>query len=199
MSTTLDELESLLKADDRFTSDGHILKNKIIELALKSDEELLSLLLSEDEIADRFFVEAGEALVFDQDSFVNFVSNKEFLPDSYTQFKNKIGLVAGDEYYQESKEVELAWPYKDCVLEGDQEDTEEERNEIFWNETLAPDEIDRLLHPKVLTNFNKHGEESDAEASNISADSNFFVRGNNLLALHSLKERFRRQCLVEVA
>jgi len=38
-----------------------------------------------------FFVEVGEVSYFDKDKFVRFVSNKEFLPDSYTAFKNKIG------------------------------------------------------------------------------------------------------------
>jgi len=185
------DLESVLTEDERLTSDGELLKNRVVELALQSDEELVSLLLSEDEITERFFEEVSGTLIFDRDSFVNFVSNEEFLPDSYTRFTNRVGLTAGDEYYRENGDVELAWPYRDCVLEGDQTETGEARDEIFWNETLAPEEVDRLLHPKVLTGFEKHGEEGDVQPSDLSTDHNLFVRGNNLIALHSLKERVR--------
>ena len=32
-------------------------------------------------------------LIFGKDKFIKFISNKKFLPDSYTAFKNKIGLL----------------------------------------------------------------------------------------------------------
>jgi len=70
--------------------------------------------------------------IFDKDKFIKFVSNKQFLPDSYTAFKNKIGLVdEKDEFISEKKEVVLAWPYKDCVLEGGMTKEEQKRDEIF--------------------------------------------------------------------
>ncbi|MDO9130256.1 MAG: site-specific DNA-methyltransferase, partial [Anaerolineales bacterium] len=69
------------------------------------------------------------------------------------------------------------------------------RNEIFWNEILAPDEIDRLLAPKVLTNFKRYGANPKtsevSETSEVwSENDNLIIKGNNLLALHSLKKRF---------
>jgi len=83
---------------------------------------------------------------------------KEFLPDSFTAFKNKIGLSddGGKNLISRKQEVELVWPYKDCVLEGGQTKEEAKRDEIFWNTTLAPDDIDRLLEPKVFTNWCKY-------------------------------------------
>ena len=129
-------------------------------------------------------------LVFDKVAFQSFVSNKQFLPDSYTAFKNKIGLTANHEYLTESKEVVLAWPYKDCVLEGGQTKEDQKRNEIFWNETLAPDEIDRLFAPKALTNFKKYDKDGEQEVENINLGDNLIIKGNNLLALHSLKKQY---------
>lgn len=80
--------------------------------------------------------------------------NKRFLPDSYTSFKNKIGLTTEDgDFISDSREVVLSWPYKDCVLEGGQTKEDAKRNEVFWNEILAPDEINRLTEPKALCNF----------------------------------------------
>jgi adenine-specific DNA-methyltransferase len=52
----------------------------------------------------------------------------------------------------QSNEVVLSFPYKDCVLEGGQTKDDQKRDEVFYNETLAPDEVDRLLYPKVLVN-----------------------------------------------
>ncbi|OIN96205.1 hypothetical protein AUJ66_07155 [Candidatus Desantisbacteria bacterium CG1_02_38_46] len=156
MQNLFNELKTLLEKDNRLVIEGKLLKNKVIELALKLDSELLKLLLKNESIKKHFFQEVEGALVFDKIKFQKFVSNKAFLPDSYTSFKNKIGLVTeNEEYLSESKEVVLTWPYKDCVLEGGMEKEDEKRAEIFYNEILAPDEIDRLLEPKVLTNFKR--------------------------------------------
>ncbi len=87
-------------------------------MALALDTSLIRLLLSSDGIRRHFFQNVDEVLVFDKIKFQQFVSNKAFLPDSYTAFKNKIGLTAEGAYLTDSKEVVLAWPYKDCVLEG---------------------------------------------------------------------------------
>lgn len=195
MQNLLKDLTELLSKDDRLVSEGKLLKNKVIELALKMDASLIKLLLSIDPIKKHFFKDIDGILVFDKIKFQKFVSNKEFLPDSYTAFKNKIGLVneAGD-YLSESKEVVLAWPYKDCVLEGGQTKEDQKRNEIFWNETLAPDEIDRLLAPKVLTNFKKYDKDGEHELAGKEeidfSKENLIIKGNNLLALHSLYKHF---------
>ena len=134
--TLLEELQSLLTRDERLTSEGKLLKNKITELAMKNDEELLSLLWDNERIRSHFFTKVKNIAIFDKDKFIKFVNNKQFLPDSYTTFKNKIGLTVGGEYISQNKEVVLSWPYKDCVLEGGQKKNEK-RNEVFFNEILA--------------------------------------------------------------
>lgn len=196
MPNLLDNLKELLQRDERLVSEEELLKNKVIELAIKLDKDLLELLLSDEKMRGVFFVDVGKTTIFDKDRFIKFVSNKQFLPDSYTAFKNKIGLTAGDTYVSENKEVVLSWPYKDCVLEGGMTKEDQKRNEIFYNETLAPDEISHLLDPKVFTNFkriDKNGEHAldgfkRDEKGNIK--DNIIIKGNNLLALASLKKEF---------
>ncbi|MFN3551098.1 MAG: site-specific DNA-methyltransferase [Endomicrobiia bacterium] len=150
MKNLLENFKNLLQKDGRLVSEGELLKNKIIELAIKLDKDLIGLLLADKEMKEVFFIEVGNATIFDKDKFIRFVSNKQFLPDSYTTFKNKIGLTGGDEFIIEKKEVVLSWPYKDCVLKGGMTKEDQKRDEIFWNEILAPDEISRLLDQKVL-------------------------------------------------
>lgn len=193
-----EELETILKKDKRLVSEkNEILKNKVIELALKLDVDLIKLLLSNSKIKKIFFTEVDKVLVFDKDKFIKFVSNKQFLPDSYTAFKNKIGLVdENGEFITEKKDVVLSWPYKDCVLEGGMTKEDQKRDEIFWNETLAPDEISRLLEPKVFTNAKRIDAKGEHKLDGVRVDEkgdikdNLIIKGNNLLVLHSLLKRF---------
>lgn len=189
MQNLLQRLEAVLQGDERLVVDGGLAKNKIIELVLAMDEGLLALLRADEAIRAKFFRDVGDVSVFDTRAFQRFVNNKQFLPDSYTAFKNKIGLTAGGEYLAASREVVLVWPYKDCVLEGGQTKEEQKRKEIFWNETLAAGEIDRLLAPKALTNFRKYDQKGEHRVQAFGAKDNLLIKGNNLLALHSLKKR----------
>jgi len=196
----LEQLKKLLTKDERLVAkDGQILKNKAQELARGNDATLLKLLLSDKQIKNIFFFEVEGVLIFDKEKFIRFISNKEFLPDSYTAFKNKIGLTTGDEYLSESKEVVLVWPYKDCVLEGGMTKEDQKRDEVFYNETLAPDDIDRLLAPKVFTNFKRIDKKGEHLLDGFKRDehgiikNNLIIKGNNLLALASLKKQFARK------
>ena len=203
MQNLLDDLAELLQSEQSFISDGAILKNKVIEAALSLQSEFLELLMRSDSIREHFFKEidgGGEArvFVFDKVKFRDFVSNKAFLPDSYTAFKNRIGLTDGrGNYLSQSRDVVLTWPYKDCVLEGGmtKEDRESERREIFWNTTLAPGDITRLFEPKVFTGWERWDREAVTKGTpkpvgQIRDDDNLLIKGNNLLALHSLKVRY---------
>jgi adenine-specific DNA-methyltransferase len=196
MENLLDNLESLLRKDERLVSEGGLLKNKIIELAIKLDKGLIELLLADKQMKEVFFTQTDKATIFDKDKFIRFVSNKKFLPDSYTSFKNKIGLTENDEFINEKKDVVLSWPYKDCVLEGGMTKEDQKRDEIFWNQTLAPDEISRLLDPKVFTNAKKINKKGEYKLDRFRTDENgdikdnLIIKGNNLLTLHSLKKRF---------
>lgn len=185
------ELERLLAQNDTFMVEGVLNKNKLAELARQYNPELLNLLMSDEKIANHFFssLETG-VLVFKKDVFLQFLNNKEFLPDSFTAYKTKIGLATGDKYISENQEVVLNFPYKDCVLEGGQTKDDAKRQEIFFNETLAPTEINRLLDDKVLTNFKRYDETSEHNVEEIKDTDNLIIKGNNLIALHSLKKRF---------
>lgn len=196
LQNLLQELENLLQKDQAFISDGAILKNVVIEAALNMDARLLELLMQSDTIKAHFFTEVAGTLVFDKVRFQDFVSNKAFLPDSYTAFKNRIGLADGrGDYLSQSRDVVLAWPYKDCVLEGGMTKEDRGRNEVFWNTTLAPDDITRLFEPKVLTGWERWDAEAVVEGKanpvdEVLEDDNLLIKGNNLLALHSLKTRY---------
>lgn len=186
------ELEQLLRMNSRYCmDDGTLLKNRIVEDALSLNPLLVKLLLGNDKIKAVFFQDVEGVVVFDKVKFQRFVSDTQFLGGSYTMFKNKIGLTdENGRFINESREVVLSWPYKDCVLEGGQTKEEAKRNEVFWNETLAPDEVNRLTEPKVLSHFKRYDKDGEHEVDHLSGNDNFIIKGNNLLALHSLKKKY---------
>lgn len=194
------KLINLLKSNPAFLDDeGELLLATVQDRAWKIDRELIKLLLSDKEIEAKFFDEIEGHWVFNINTFLDYISQKNFLDNSYTRFRNKIGLTIDGKYLSERGEVVLAWAYKDCVLEGGQTKEEEKRKEIFFNEILAQDEINRLLDPKVLTNFTRFTVNGKEPVKEIKRDENGVIRenliieGNNLLALHSLKTQFRGQ------
>lgn len=186
------ELERLLLQKEEYLVEGALNKNKLAELARQYDSMLLNLLMSEPTISNHFFSTLEEGImIFKKDTFLQFLNNKEFLPDSFTAYKTKIGLATSDNrYLSENNEVVLNFPYKDCVLEGGQTKDDAKRQEIFFNETLAPTEINRLLDDKVLTNFKRFDADGEHEVTELSDTDNLIIKGNNLVALHSLKKRF---------
>lgn len=152
MANFYETVLTVLKSDERFVAeDGTFLRNAVYEAAMKMDEGLIRLLLANDETRTRFFAEVDGVKVFDKMGFAWIINNRQFLPDSYTRFKNKIGLA--DEtgaLISASGKVELVFPYKDCILEGGQTTEDQKRHEIFYNEALATDEVDRLLFPNQI-------------------------------------------------
>ena len=186
------ELENLLSQHEEFFVEGTLNKNKLSELARKYDAKLLNVLMKEDKIKNHFFSKLDEGvLVFKKDVFLQFLNNKEFLPDSFTAYKTKIGLGNNDgSLLSENHDIVLNFPYKDCILEGGQTKEDAKRDEIFFNETLAPTEITRLLDDKVFTNFKRYNKDGEHEVEELKEDDNLIIKGNNLVALHSLKKRY---------
>ncbi|WP_455224740.1 DNA methyltransferase [Granulicatella sp.] len=186
------ELSNLLVNVEEFVVNGTLNKNKLSELARKYDAKLLNLLMKEENVKNHFFTALEDGvLVFKKDVFLQFLNNKEFLPDSYTAYKTKIGLGTDNgDYISENNDVVLNFPYKDCILEGGQTKEDTKRQEVFFNKTLAPNEINRLLDNKVLTNFKRYDKDGEHEVDSIEDTDNLMIKGNNLIALHSLKKRY---------
>lgn len=223
------KIEELLKSiPELVTEEKELRYNKIKEMAENGDAILLIPLMQNAEIKNAFFSPILDSFVFKTKEF------KEFLDysssnNSYSQYLGKkIGLYCGDSALTDRNEVVLNFPFKDCVLEGGQKkedglDTyfeydektgeyvkkQSKRREVFFNETLAKDEIDNLFSPKAFCNVKryekKNSEVEPVETSDFTRDAelnkkrglsedtitdNLIIKGNNLLALHSLKKEF---------
>lgn len=191
-------IEVLKQKADFFSESGELLRNAVYEAAMKMDSSLIKLLVDNETTKKRFFTDIDGVLVFDKVGFGWVINNKEFLPDSYTRFKNKIGLVdESGSFISSSDNVELVFPYKDCVLEGGQTKEDQKRSEIFYNETLALDEVDRLFAAKVFTNAKRITGECETIECNFTDEDNLVIKGNNIIAITSLLKRYegRVKCI----
>jgi adenine-specific DNA-methyltransferase len=104
-------------------------------LALKVEPQLILLLIKNPTFKKHFFQEVENVLVFDKINFQRFVNDNSFLRDSYSAIKNKIVLTINndnlDNFFSKNNDVVLAWPHKDCLLEGGQRKRDQKRIEIF--------------------------------------------------------------------
>lgn len=182
--------EVLLGADKYQSEDNNLLKAKVYSDIMMMDEELLSLLLSNERIKEEFFTKVKDTLIFDKQKFAWLIESKEFLPDSYTRYSNKIGLTSNGNFISQKNDVVLDFPYKDCYLQGGQDKEDQKREEIFYHETIASDEVTRMLAPKVFTNAKRYTKEGIEENIEFKDDDNLIIKGNNLIALSSLLKRY---------
>ena len=199
-----EELKSILKEKNGLLDEnGEIKKWVIMEKARNYDNDLIKLLLKNERLKSEFFKKIDETTIFLQEKFCDFLELKSFMSDSFTSFKNKIGLTNGNKFISKDSHVVLNFPYKDCVLEGGASHDDDKGEEIFFNEILARDEITQLFNPKVLTNFKRvqsinqsikfNRDENINLSRGLPKDTitdNLLIKGNNLLALHSLKKEF---------
>ncbi len=159
---------------------------ELMNLASQDDDKLLEFLLSNESFKQRFFTALNSAFIFKKEEFLSFL-NLRLLNASYTKFSNKIGLSTHETFIKKDDKVVLNFAFKDCILKGGQSKDEDKKNEIFFNEILATDELDVLFARKALQNFELIGQGDLKENLN---NANLLIKGNNLLALHSLKKKF---------
>ncbi|GAA7793127.1 site-specific DNA-methyltransferase [Helicobacter pylori] len=181
-------LKTLLDAlINRFT------KERLETLILQNDEELLTFMLEDKNANDyknAFFKTIAHSLVFNQKALLECLTKE--LENSFTRFENKIGLYSQGRPIKSSELVVLNFPFKDNVLLGNAKDNSTKSKECFYHEILHKKEIDTLLHKKALCRFEMHGE-GDLESALKDKNTNYLIKGNNLIALHSLKKKFAKQ------
>ncbi|WP_120942560.1 site-specific DNA-methyltransferase [Helicobacter pylori] len=173
---------------------NHFTKEHLETLILTADEKLLIFMLEHenaDDYKNAFFKTIANSLVFNEKALLECLEIKE-LEKSFTRFKNKIGLYSQGRPIKSSELVVLNFPFKDNVLLGNAKDNSTKSNELFYHEILHKNEIDTLLSPKALCRFEMHGE-GDLENALRDENTNYLIKGNNLIALHSLKKKFAKK------
>ncbi|WP_208390350.1 site-specific DNA-methyltransferase [Helicobacter pylori] len=173
---------------------NHFTKERLVTLIIEHDEKLLTFMLEHENANDyknAFFKIIANTLVFNEKALLECLEIKE-LEKSFTRFKNKIGLFSQGRPIKSSELVVLNFPFKDNVLLGNAKDNNTKSNELFYHEILHKNEIDTLLNKKALCRFEMHGQ-GDLKNALKDENTNYLIKGNNLIALHSLKKKFAKQ------
>ncbi|WRA29094.1 site-specific DNA-methyltransferase [Helicobacter pylori] len=177
---------------------NHFTKEHLVTLILTADEKLLIFMLEHENANDykkHFFKIIANTLVFNQEALLECLEKYleiRKLDRSFTRFKNKIGLFSQGGFIKSSELVVLHFPFKDNVLLGNAKDNSTKSDELFYHEILHKNEIDTLLHPKALCRFEMHGQ-GDLKNALKDENTNYLIKGNNLIALHSLKKKFAKK------
>lgn len=197
-SKIMETTKSILKdfGNTYFSDKGTLKRNRVIEDLDAYTPMLMKALLANQLIHDTYtesiVIDDKSVELFKLNQFIEMFTYKEYWQDSYTKFENKIGLTAGGKFIDETADVVLDFPFKDTVLKaGMTKEDQKDADEPFLHETIAKAEIDQLLEPKIFVNATKYDQENlDGAPVDTFEDNNLIIKGNNLIALNSLKKRY---------
>ncbi|SEN98215.1 Type III restriction/modification enzyme methylation subunit [Amphibacillus marinus] len=184
------EINKVLFSFPEYWEQGTLLKSKVIDDLREYRTNLIEALLAKDDIQTAYSIKVGNNLVFKIDEFVAMLRFKNYWENSYTRFRNEVGLTSEGKYLKYDSDVMLDFPYKDCILEGGMTTEDVGKKELYYHRELAREEIDVMLSRKVLTNIKKYDEQGEQELTGIGEKDNLIIKGNNLIALHSIKDRY---------
>ncbi|MBA8035623.1 site-specific DNA-methyltransferase (plasmid) [Citrobacter freundii] len=185
------ELNKVLKAFPQFWNGEELHRSMVSDAISQKQPEIIKALVANEKIRSVYGSDIDGILIFDFDKLCSLLKYKEYWANSFTKYRNKVGLTSNGKYLDYNSDVVLDFPFKDCVLEGGMTKEDHGKDEIYYNEVIARDEVDNLTSPKVLTNIIKHSNNEICEnVVNFEENNNMIIKGNNLIALHSIKKRY---------
>ncbi len=178
---------------------------KVKDLADKIDEKLIELLISDKELKEKFFTKIKDVFVFNIQDFKFFLdenklnnsytkyTNKIGLADRDDFLKDKSEVVLDfpfkdcvleggqsnedgtDTYFEFEEEKTKTVKGKKVVEPAGYKEKQAKRKEIFFNQVLAQDEIDRLFDRKALINWKKYTADCRNAINRVCTDDKFSI------------------------
>src|SRR5690625_4236322 len=189
----LSQIKEVLLKFPKYWEKDVLLRNKVAEDLRNYNQELIEALLSNQLVKDTYSISLNSTNIFKIEEFISMLRYKNYWENSYTKYSNEIGLTSEGKYLNYNTDVVLDFPHKDSVLEGGMTKEDQGKKEIYYHNVLAKEEIDTLLSPKVLTNLKKYDKNGEHNIDDFTDKDNLIIKGNNLVALYSLKERYENK------
>ncbi|WP_198946060.1 site-specific DNA-methyltransferase [Terribacillus sp. 7520-G] len=174
---------------DKYITEGGLKRTALVNDLRNYDETLITALVNDEYINKHYFKKIAGKDIFLIDQFEDMLQYRDYWETSYTKYENQIGLNAGGKYLSEQQDVVLDFPFKDGLLSAAMSKEDMGYDESFFNEVIEKDEIDVMLDKKILINATKFDGQGEQSVSNFN-DENLVIKGNNLLALHTLKQKY---------
>src|SRR5699024_7758457 len=162
------EINKVLRGFSEYWEEDTLLKNKLIEDIRFYNGEVIEALLSNELIKNTYSLDLPSGLVFKVEDFINMLRFKNYWDNSYTKYTNEIGLTSENKYFKYNSDAVLDFPHKDSILEGGMTTEDVGKNEVY----------------------DHNGQKS---AEKFYLDDNLIIKGNNLIALKTIKERYARK------
>jgi len=185
------ELNKVLKAFPQFWNGEELHRSMVIDAINHKQPDVIKALVANEKIKSVYSTDIDGIFIFDFDDLCKLLKYKEYWANSFTKYRNKIGLTNEGKYLDACHDLVLDFPFKDCVIEGGMTKDDQGKNEIYYNEIIARDEIDNLFSPKAFTNIKRYSKLGIEEnIRDFKDEENLIIKGNNLIALHSIKTTY---------
>lgn len=182
------ELNGVLKRFPQLWNGEQLHLSLVIDALSRKQPDIIKALVNNEKIRSVYGTDVDGIMIFDFDKLCGLLKYKEYWANSFTKYRNKVGLTSEGKYLDYSSDVVLDFPFKDCVLEGGMTKESQGKDEVYYNEIIARDEVDNLFSPKILTKSTRYDNSKvKVSATRFSRKDNLIIKGNNLVALHSLK------------
>lgn len=194
-------IEHLIKLLSKFgnkyiDSNKHLKRQNLMSDVNHYDKDLLETLINDPVTYNAYFIHVDSMSIFKKDEFNTAVRDAGYWLKSHTNYKSHVGLAVGKKYLNDSSDVVLNFPHKDCVLQGGMT-KEDEKNvhERFYNDVISTPQIDNMFAPKILCHVKKYDKDNPngvpVKHFDIKHDS-LMIKANNLIALHSIEKIYSK-------
>lgn len=142
-----------------------------------------------------YFKKIDEYMIFEINKLIEIFEMNDYWMDLFIKYIKRIGLIFNGKFLDELFDIVFDFLYKDIVLKVGmiKEDIEKDDlkfDEFFYNEVIVFEEIDIMLDKKILINVKRYDVEGEYEIINFDDKDNLIIKGNNLLVLYILKDKY---------
>ena len=183
--------KALVSFGDKYFIGDELNRSQISDDLRAYNEDLLSKLFEIDFIKKNYLKNIAGQYLFQIDQLEEAILYDDYWDTSYTKYENRVGLTSNGKFIKDNQDVVLDFPFKDCVLTASMttEDSKNGYDDAFLNEVIEKDEIDRLFDKKILNNARRYDVNGETNANSFDPKKdNLIIKGNNLLALHTLAD-----------
>lgn len=183
--------KALVSFGDKYFIGDELNRSQISDDLRAYNEDLLSKLFEIDFIKKNYLKNIAGQYLFQIDQLEEAILYDDYWDTSYTKYENRVGLTSNGKFIKDNQDVVLDFPFKDCVLTASmtKEDSKNGYDDAFLNEVIEKDEIDRLFDKKILNNARRYDVNGETNANSFDPKKdNLIIKGNNLLALHTLAD-----------